>query len=74
MKTMRFLYKFKRYQQEILEAKNSTEDVAKRAEKFKEEKKIYATMMDELQTELDSIEKKMGRPIILALASRNDGR
>ena len=54
------LYKFKRYQQEILEAKNTTKDVAKRAEKFEEEKKIYATMMDELQKELDGIEQKIG--------------
>ena len=46
--------------EEILKAKNSTEDAAKRAEKLEEEKKIFAMMMDELQTELDSIEKKIG--------------
>ena len=43
-----------------MEAKNTTEDVAKRTEKFEEEKKIYATMMDEMQKELDSIEQKIG--------------
>ena len=32
------LYKFKRYQQKILEEKNTTKDVAKRTEKFEEEK------------------------------------
>ncbi len=54
------LYKFKKYQQEILEEKNTTKDEAKRIEKFEEEKKIYATMMDEMQKELDSIEQKIG--------------
>ena len=54
------LYKFKRYQQKILEEKNTIKDVAKRTEKFEEEKKIYATMMDEMQKELDSIEQKIG--------------
>ena len=53
------LYKFKSYQKKFSKDETETSDQAKKVEKLAEENKIYHTMIDDLQTELDSIEHKI---------------